>query len=461
MIPKMRAIAIDDERAHLDAIIVAATRAGFGCVPLHYPGDTDAEKLKAHGADSSHIRIIISDLHLDSASQAREPSASYAIIANLIYQLGLPDWTPFIFVLWTQHPTEADGLSKYLGDRLKASQMPGLLVTLDKADYNITSGEVDHNKLWADLETRIVASRGLNVLLQWEKEVIQCADNVVRRLLQVARSNDPALTFDEGMDRVLSSIAQTATSIDFASREPRFAVNGGLLPVLIDEMEHLSLDAAQTERWTAALASAAAAVKTSPLPTEVAILNDALHISRDGVASGSDRGAVLKIWQDEAEFEAMFGLHRNGCYEVFGMIKPPEYLTLMFVQIEGLCDSTQQKSGVVPFALACELPALVPIKSTGLQASIEQSPIYIGTDGHEKKLIVNLRYFFTVERRAAKKIKAEFRLRESMINKWAVAFAQHVNRPGTVEFFPPKPAVAPQAAEKSEHFPHPKSAQKA
>lgn len=435
MIPRMRAVAIDDEDLHLKAISQAATKAGFGCVPLLYPNDTGADQLTALAFDGAHVRIIISDLHLDATSQTRGPEASYGIIASLIHQLGLPKWTPYILVLWTQHPKDVEGLTKYLEQRLQQDQLPGLLIPLDKADYNIPTGEPNHEKLWQDLRVKVNGSRALNVLLQWEKEIIQSADNVVRKLLEVARSDGPkSIPFDDGLDRVLSSIAQTATSREFASQEPRAGANGGLLPLLIDEMEHLVSPDQQRELWTAALGQAVAKKRVQPSPKEIAILNDALHISKDGLATGSDRGAVISKWHDKESFKAVFGIDCEECAGDFGLENWPNDISLKYVQIEGLCDSTQKKKGVVPFALACEVPGSTELKQTGVPASVQVSPVYLGANGEERKLIINLRYFFTLERNAAKNQKADFRLRESMINKWAFAWANHAIRPGTVEF---------------------------
>ncbi len=439
MIPRIRALAVDDEGDHLKAIQEAATKAGFGCVPLLYPRDTEADALNAMAFDTAQIRIVITDLHLDAAAQTRGKNANFSLIANLIHQLNLSAWTPYVLILWTQYPEDADGLGAYLEERLPGEKLPGLLLSLNKGDYNIPSDNVDHEKLLKDLQDKIGGSRGINVLLEWEREIIQAADSVVRKLLEVARSSKAnVVPFDDELDRVLSSIAQTATSKTFASQEPRAAANGGLLPVLIDEMEHLTLTKEQGERWSSALALAVAGKKTPPVEKEIALLNDALHISKDGVASGSDRGAVLANWHDDASFQALWGLGIAECFETFALPKWPASYSLKYLQIEGLCDSTQQKKGVVPFVLACEVPGGAEVKKDNRPASIEVSPTYIGMDGSERKLIVNLRYFFTSERGKAKKRKAEFRIRESMINKWAFAWANHAIRPGTVEFHPPK-----------------------
>jgi hypothetical protein len=437
MIPRIRALAFDDEAAHLTAIHDAATKAGFGCVPLLYPRDTEAAALKAMKFDNAQIRMIISDLHLDPAGQTRGKEANYSLIAGLILQLNLPAWTPYVFVLWTQYSADGVGLEKYLAERLPRDRQPGLLLSLDKGEYNIPSENVDHAKLLMDLQDKMRGSRGVNVLLEWEREIIQAADNVVRKLLEVAGSSKTkTLSFDDELDRVLSSIAQTATSRGFASLEPRAAANGGLLPVLIDEVEHLALNEDQTARWAAALARAVAGQKTPPVEKEIALLNDALHVSKDGVATGADRGAVMAKWHDDAGFKLVFGVDAGTCCDTFCLAEWPENPSIKYLQIEGLCDSTQQKKGVVPFVLACEVPGGTELKKEGRPASIEVSPIYLGMDGSERKLIVNLRYFLTCERSAAKERKAEFRIRESMVNKWAFAWANHAIRPGTVEFHP-------------------------
>lgn len=439
MIPRMRAIAIDDQQEHLHAIHEAATSAGFGCVPLLYPKQTDSEYLQNLELRHAHVRIIISDLHLNATSETSDVSASYAIIGGLIEFMGLAKWTPYALVLWTSYPDQVAGLQKYLEERLSLDLMPGLLFGLDKADYGIPSGQIDHKKLLEDLRDKVAGSRGLNVLFQWEKELIQAADNVVRKLLKAARDNkNKSIQIDAEIDRVLSLIAQTATSNEFASNEPRVAANEGLLPLLTDEMEHLDPGTVNLNHWKSAMNQAVEKNKISPTSMEAAVLNDALHISRDGTANGSDRGAVVTSWHTDESFKTIFGIDKNdaGFKDIFGLEIWPSNASIKYVQIEGLCDSTQKKAGVVPFVLACEVLGDTKLKGKCVSASVETSPIYLNDkeENKELKLIVNLRYFFTSERSDAKTHQADFRLRESLINKWAFAWAKHAIRPGTVEF---------------------------
>jgi hypothetical protein len=437
MIPKMRAIAIDDQPLHLDAIHKAATRAGFGCVPLLYPTNTDAEQLAGLALHQAHVRIIITDLHLSSTSETSDPRTSYGVIGGLITLMNIPKWTPYVLVLWTAHPDAIAGLKTYLEERLDPERMPGLVVGLAKADYGIADQEVNHDQLWKDLSEKVTNSRGLNLLLQWEKEVIAAADNVVGRLVALARSDGKkSISFDDELDRILSLIGQTATSRDFATTAPRAAANSGLLPLLIDEMEHISLTDGQSSVWSQAMSRAKNGDKLNALKSDIAGLNDAFHISRDGVSTGSDRGAVISSWHNSQDFAAIFGMDRANLKEMFGIQDFPEVFAVKYIQIEGLCDSTQKKKGVVPFTLGIEVPAATVLKDKNyLPASVEVSPVYFDKDGKtERKLIVNLRYFFTLERGEAKLKKADFRIRESLISKWATSWASHAIRPGTVEF---------------------------
>lgn len=446
MIPRIRAIAIDDNLDHLEHIQTAARNAAIGCLPIHFPGDATAENFAALSLAEARIRIVITDLHLTPGSETASPKQVSETIANLLHQLKLSPWTPYVLVLWTRYADELDGLRLHLEDRLPVECLPALMVALDKGKYGIGNQDgkniaIDHESLWQDLRSGIQTSKGVNLLLQWESEVLKSADGVACSLIKLAR-RDPAsgkiekkVSIDAGVDRVVSLIARTATSFGFASENPRSAANEGLIPLLADEMQHLGLDDGAQGRWAAGM-SERTNKSLSATPSDISFFNDAFLISRDGAISGTHRGAVLAAWHNEEQFVEIFGKAKAGLKDVFGLGNPlDEHVAIKYVQIEGLCDSAQQKPGMVPFVLACEIPAdmvVLPMKTRPV--SIEVSPTYRHDDESEWKLVVNLRYYFTASRESAKARSAEFRIRESLIAKWAFTWANHAIRPGIVSF---------------------------
>lgn len=446
MISRIRAIAIDDEAKHLEHIGNAAKAARIGCLPLLYPTDTSAEDLAKLNLAESLVRVVICDLHLDFGAQTGNGAAAYAAIGALLLNMKMPAWAPYILVLWTKCPEEKEKLREYLEEKLDPKFLPNCLVCLDKTKYGVGAegGEVNEPALWNDLLAEIHASNGLNLLMQWEAEILDAADTVLRDIVRLARANPadgkPIKKIDIGqpLDRVVSLIAQTSTSQSFAQENPRGAANEGLVPLLVDSIQHLSVSGLRSDVWDKGLSLRNQKLETSD--AETAFLNDAFLFSRTDEFNGGYRGAVVEGWHDDAEFASLFGKPKNQLADVFGIQGGlPNPLRLRYVQIEGACDSVQQKKGLVPFVLACEVSKAVEIKSSNngaksRPASVEVSPIYPDSDGNESRLIINFRYFFTLPREQARTKRALFRVREALIAKWAFSWATHAIRPGIVNF---------------------------
>lgn len=400
MLPRIRALAIDDNGNHLKRIQDAARLAGIACLPLRHPAETESEYLTGLDLGKAQIRIVICDLHLMPGSETNHEQA-IKTVANLLVQLQLPPWTPFVFVLWTRYAEQLDALRTFLCDRIDPKYLPTLMVALDKNEYKVDAeGDVpvESERLWRDLRDKIHESRGINLLMQWEKEILLAADGVVRNLIQLARRDkqtgefNKKVAIDNEIDRVVSLVARSATSKDFARDNPRPAANEGLIPLLTDELQHLQIDGSSLERWDRALSNR----NEDKLPAtdaELPFFYDAFLISRDANITGTHRGAVLdEGWHDDEQFAKVFGANRNELKDVFGLMRAlPNPLRIRYVQVEGLCDSAQQKKGVIPFVLACEVPADTEFKAEKSRpASVDLSPPYKDIDGNVWKLVVKL-----------------------------------------------------------------------
>jgi hypothetical protein len=333
-----------------------------------------------------------------------------------------------------------EGLRSYLETRGDPKYLPCAIIPLAKANYGIpgphqTDEQID--ALWKDLQTKILESRGVKLILQWEAELHRAAGRVACNLVETARSSmgeNVKITIDDELDSLLSRIAVAATSSGFAKEHPRNAVVEGVLPLVSDQYQHMQLRDEERAIWENGLQQAITSSKQKPLSSEhAAALNSALHIARDDSVTRPERGTVFEATKEEvlarfssADFAAVFGLRD----------KWPEDAQLRYVQIEGACDAAQQKKGVVPLILAAEVNAALALKDKGRPESVEITPIFQGgtTGKSSKKLIVNVRYFFTLERSKLDELKPVYRLRESLVAKLAFVWANHSIRPGIVFF---------------------------
>ena len=356
MISNISAIAIDDDPAHLSAICQAAFSANITCQPVNFP-DTPPD-----GLNKQLIRLVICDLHLNAQGSLSSEQSIFNTVAGVLSGLGLTPFSPYILVIWSMDARDANklnGLKTYLEERLPPDIMPCAFIPLDKLNYGITSNPTTQQKelLWRDLKEKVQQSPGLNLLLQWEKEIHQAAGNVVCNLMRTVRSENgkSVIPIDSEIDLLLTRIARTATSDQFSLLQPRAAAVEGLIPLVSDEMQHLALDESQENIWRQGMQNSAVTgkAKLPPLTVEqAASLNDAFHVARDDSAvSRPDRGAVLE--STETDVLKDFGIERQAYGSTFGLYgKLPKNALLRYVQIEGACDAAQRKKGVVPLILA-------------------------------------------------------------------------------------------------------------
>ena len=434
MIPKIRAVAIDDEQEHLTYIVEAAKQLGIGCLPMLYP--TATQDMPTHLFGS--IRLVICDLHLEPGAALSNNGQQYQLIAAQLLAMKLSEFTPYALILWTSFPAECEALKAIISTRLQVEKRPMIVAALDKTKYGFGSGSgaINTTTLWQDLQGKIRESRGLNALLQWENEVLTASDNTVRKLVEIGRGRaKPAqLPLDDELDWLLSLIAVEATSKKTATEHPRHAVCEGLHSLLLDELQHLEEGADARATWTAALSKRTQSKKQFAVEIrEAAQLNDALLISLTQ-ATGATRGAVLECWLDAGGFENCFGLKPLDVWAKMGFNGTYDSAAVLwrFIQLEGDCDAVQNKPGVIPFVLAAEVDASVALSDSPPQSIVESPVFSVGDDS--RRLVVAFRFFVTLAKAEATTRPAKYRLREPLANWIATQWASYLNRPGYVWF---------------------------
>lgn len=443
MIRNIHAVAIDDEKDHLDAIHKAATKANINCMPLHFPSDiTDGLSDALHG---HQIRLVICDYHLQATGALGGSSSNDSIIGGVLEKLGIRAWSPYVLLLWSRDAGDTklvEGLRSSLEKRVDPKYLPCAIIPLEKSKYGIpgTPSHPQVEALWKDLQEKILESRGVKLLMQWEAELHRAAGQVVCKLIETTRGSSNVgnkVNIDDELDILLSRIARAATSESFAKDHSRSAAVEGLMPLVADEMLHLSPINNELEIWKNGLTNAANSTKLKELSLEhAAALNDALHITLDDSVNRAERGTVFECTNEQAL--AFFGI--KPANETFAISGPwPENAVFRCIQIEGACDAARHKKGaMVPVLLAAEVDAqqsLLP-KGEGKGSrplAVEETPPFL--IGKSRKLVANVRYYTTMERsKLETTLKPAYRLRESLIAKLAFAWATHIIRPGIVSF---------------------------
>ena len=262
-LPPPRVIVIDDDEKHLAGLTRGLNRLEMACIPVRF--SDEPEEIP----QCPHVRIIFADLRLFPGPET-DAAAHFATIGSLIEDSIKPSG-PYIIVVWTSYPQDAEGLESFLEQRLDTAVKPLAVTSLDKADH-IDEDEVRNVTALAGAIRQILADEPhVAALLDWEGRISRASADTVTSILQLAQSAERRSP--DGIGESLARLAKAAagTHVD---RDRFRAVNEALLPILADRISSLRRDDAGGAHWQAALG----AVEGEPAQEQAAKLNQLLHI---------------------------------------------------------------------------------------------------------------------------------------------------------------------------------------
>ena len=308
---------LDDREKDARPIREALARSGIGAI--HVSDEMQPESpLKG-------IRVAMLDIHLQGL--ASDPEASIKATCDLIDRIIHEQNGPYVAVIWTGNPGDADRFKQELG----AVRCPPVrMVTLEKSNV-FKGGKADAEVILNEIERAIADSPALPVASLWEEIVREAANDTLVSL---------SLADDQAVNRLAALLRAEA---DLAALEEDAAGMRSLLAAL--NPVHFDM----TEKRSASMDSEASAVmpirkkakagkRDLPL-AEQAQLNTALlfdpqpggfgpgRLYRYGDIAGLGIGVALaaedRIRRDTAEDE--------------------EVLPVFFLEVSAACDHQQGK----------------------------------------------------------------------------------------------------------------------
>ena len=426
MLPAPRVVVIDDEPAHLEGLTRGLNQYGTACLPVHYTGETETI------SPCPSVRVVFADLHLSGGPPA-DHAQDFSTIGGLLEGTIRPSG-PYLIVLWTMYPDQADHLLDFLKDRLRKVPKPFAVYALDKNDHLDPRGAVKDPKSLADAIRQVVSKQPqIGALLNWEERVLEAAADTVSSIMTLAES--AVGNSGKEVGRLLTCLALAAIGEQHAREDLFRAVNEGLLPILGDRIASLRSREADNELWKTALARVKAEIKLSR--DEAARLNQLLHIApSDG--DGSERGSVILL-PDEFVGEAFTKTFELSAEEAaknqFWRREPQQSADLpqwVLLQTQAACDYAQNQPGPLPFHLGLCLPASDARKDTP-PAALWRSPCFEHS-GEACFLHVNARFQLSFPVWKAKREQLLFRLREQLLNDLIYQIHGYGARPGIISF---------------------------
>lgn len=424
-----RYVIVDDDVKELRMLVDALQGAGVPCLGVRYTDEAGVEARFLSGA-----RVLFLDLHLTTGAPASDIAVPAGIITTILEEARQEGTAPYIVVLWTKHPDQKIAFEEYLFDNLAPGKRPLRVVGLDKNPFLAANTGA---KLLEAVTQTISADPRLNVLLQWEREVLSAASrtvgSVVRMVPDLKRTE---ADFSGDLDRVLSVLAREALGVTHAAADPRTALNNALAPILSDRLANMDISAKDAEVWKTGLTR----ISEDGLGAQedAAPLNSMLHIAlpqREHMASGG-LGVVTLVPDAEALIAEMFGLEAkpllSNLFKVFEK-KDRKRSRLCLLRVGAACDFAQARTGPIPFVLGALIPADVERRDLPL-AEFETPPFVLPGFDEPMRMAWNVRMTATRTEAQIEGWEPAWRLREQLLAQVTMHGSGYATRPGIVSF---------------------------
>ena len=431
MLPAPRVIVIDDDTNHLEGLTRGLSRYGAACLSIHFIGEM------ASVPSCPHARVIFADLHLGGGYSTNH-TQNFSMIGGLLENRIKPSG-PYLIVLWTMYPEQADKLLTFLGERLQNTPKPFTVQALDKNKYLDPQGVVRNPELLVEaIHESVVRQPRIGALFNWEERVLGAAANTVSSIMTLAdlaaEGGDPG----REVGRLLASLAVATVGEEHADEDRFRAVNEGLLPILDDQIASMRSREKDNVFWQALPDGIDA--KKGLSRDEAARFNRLLHIAPPNSDSdGSGRGAVIdlpKEFSGEAFARTFdFSPEEARVKEFLGKQLEEDVVSFrwVLVQTQAACDYAQTRAGPLPFHLGIFVLASAVRKNRRPPAALWCSPCFEHND-QIHFLHVNARFQVSLPSGKAKQAPPLFRLREQLLNDLIYQIHGYGARPGIISF---------------------------
>lgn len=435
---KMRSpfVVVDDNEAHLRAIVEAFRHDGISCLGVRYDPASDPDPASFRG-----VRALFLDLHLTQGVPGSGSRGHYAALTEFLNRSLPADGGPFVLVVWTEHPEQVDQLVEYLDEEgsLDAAAKPAGITHLDKQKFLDPEGALlNPPRLLEHINAAIDGNPQLKALLAWESDVLAAADATLRALAALVPPTERSSgRFAQGLDVVLSGLATAAVGKKNVLADPRSAISKLLAPILADSIVNQPLTDEDRELWGKAVTLRSS--RSFPPTDGGAGINQMLHLALPASENilPTDWGCVVDC-EDARIDDSMAGLFELSWSDFLTReLKIPAASHArcypVLVRIGAPCDFAQPRKGPLTYLLGAEVPLDIEQETTASPA-VWESPVFRLRDPAEPafRVLVNARFPRTSTRKTAEAWSVRYRFREQLLMHLLAHGAGHAARPGLI-----------------------------
>lgn len=466
-------VIVDNEMNELVQLQESFTLAGLPCLPVHFVNNDPKNKTGMDHIEvptGLHTRILITDLNLNEFQKLDAKQLVDAISQTIkkFVRSG-----PYLLILWTKHKEEAGEVVALLEERYKNEiTLPIEWSALSKLEFRSEEGgptiEIA-DKLKSAIYAIIENSPLFNAILNWEGRVSDAARITSNTLYKITIPLDEPT--DEGsgkgyieqhknnLIKVLSAIGNEAVGYKNSAEYAASAMDGGLAPVLADQLYLISEIDEVDEVWKQALPGLGVYEDISDnVKSE---LNSFYHIDEvEPNFSKGLRGVFVRLHPDIIEggdkkdkFEIRIGrsikalLHDEFINGNIGTKQERENVRnntiIGFLEVSAVCDHAQRKTKLHRYLIG----ALVPVEyenftcfenNDGVVRKVSHDGIYrfpiVSINGKTFIALFSFKYQFGTHPENNWFGEPIFRIREQIFTDVVFNFSQYSSRPGITRF---------------------------
>lgn len=454
-----RVVVLDDQRKHLDIIVRALGRAGFGAISYHVEdGAITPEVLEP----CNGLRLIFSDIHLTPTSGISGID-NIGILGPFLRKIAIQG--PYGLIFWSKFADDEAEIVQTLKDRAGdlGIQTPvffgfinknAVLTDIDDDAQEVEEQEPNHfrNLILAE----IAKCPTLRAVMEWEERAFLAANAVSNSLFKISESLRADAPADAWLD-LIAYLAQEAVGRENAKLDPLRAIDNALLPILEDQFRY-SLPNDASNAFDHIKEKLSKAKLTLPLGVSAAKLHSYYLVEEITVPNAHHnlRGTISTIKEDDFDkfFSQCFaskwrtlmldefivqGGERVLYQEARNTPDLPKRLSPCLISLSPECDDVQGKVVTQRYLLGVILPA-EDKRFCELDGKLARDALHsIGTVEHqgvEKVIIVSCRRFLAVPSTALKTMPLTpiLRLRRTMIDELSHQYTTYTRRPGVMRF---------------------------
>lgn len=420
-----RIVAFDDNADHLSALVKGLSQIGASCLGVEFNGNVG----QIRNMPCPYVRVVFMDLNLVPGQF--NASQSFGTVSALLKKIAPKG--PYILVLWTIHNNQSEKLEQYLNARMNETVMPFQVAPLDKNEFLPEDREPDIDRLAERIRNLTCQHPVLNALSQWEENAFAAVAETVTSIAMASDNSQSSSEQLKSIPRLLKRIAVDVVGLENINLSPSRAVNQVLVPVLADHVT--ATGNSNDELWRSIFAQ----VEDYPVigAQKRDLLNSALHIDfpSDNSVIGLEPGAVIRLPNKslEAQLKHLSAAMTEDTAQTHFHCRNynGDNPAWSLVQTQAPCDYAQNKIGFLPFHLGLEVSPADKKKNGQPPQSLWQSPPFT-KGGDTRILLVSSLFPISLTKETNQYIKAEYRIREQLLNALLHHIHAHGSRPGAI-----------------------------